>query len=202
MTCELCRKKMSLAVAKGTLLTFDADYNTLKLAAGSDDEYLVADSGETEGLKFKAPAAFFAYRTSAKDLTNANTWYDIAWEDAAATVKKGFTHDHTSNPEQITVTATGTYVITYSLSGYYAGTQGHFAGRLLDDGTEIPGSYHPFVRTYGNSMSKTVIADITAGSVIELQAGAANAGADIMYQDIGPDPTTTNCATISIERIY
>jgi hypothetical protein len=149
-----------------------------------------------------AYAYFNAYRTDVYDLAAANTWYDLPW-NVAATVKQGFTHDHTSSPEQITVSSAGTYLITYMVSTYYAGPHYSFVARLLDDGTEIGGSYCGRVRDWLSPISHSVICEIAAGSILELQVGTDLSGMDIEGYDSAsmPDATVRQVASISIVRL-
>ncbi len=149
-------------------------------------------------------AFIFLYRTDVLDLTNNNTWYDVPF-NIESPCKKNVTHDHTSNPEQITLPG-GAYRISYRVS--IGDTVNYNVGncRLLDDGTEIPGSYSKI----GNAVPGALGANITASfmcfirslSVIELQAGTHNAGTDIVSADNDdPDPTTRVVATITIRKI-
>lgn len=183
--------------------------NSLLTVAGSatvtGDIATAAGNVQGEKLIEDSRGQFFAYRTDLFDMAAVNTWYDLPW-NVAAGVKVGFTHDAAgANPEQITVTYDGTYLITWNINSKYSSAH-HVVTRLLDDGTEIAGSYfggYGFAANYGGSMSPTVIAKIAAGSVIEVQVGTDLAGADINYQDSAslPDPTTFVCATISITKL-
>lgn len=158
---------------------------------------------EISGLGVFTPANFFVYKTTTQDLTNANTWYDITWADVDAPVNSGFTHDKTSNPEQITVTAAGNYLINVNIK-IVPGASGGVAIRILDDGTEINGSWKAMVIAGGWNceISSDVIATIGAGSVIEVQATSNVGGADIWYNpNLGAAPTTKSTASISITRV-
>ena len=148
-------------------------------------------------------AQIFLYRTDSYNIANTNTWYDLPF-NIAATVKNNATHDHTSNPEQITLTEAGAYEITYNLIGYVGGSaSGVINARVLDDGTEIPGSYSPEVRSWAQPWSCTCQCYVGANSVIELQVGTEGGGYDIANHDFAnmPDPTTRQCASISIKKI-
>lgn len=146
---------------------------------------------------------FFAYRTTAFAIAATNTWYDYPW-NILAPVKQGFTHTHNgANPEQITVTNGGTYQITYGLNDAYNTNALLWTMRILDDGTEIPGSYVQDCSQYGGFTSNTIIAKIAANSVIELQVGGNLAGVGISYYDNAsmPNPTTFVSGRISITKL-
>jgi len=160
---------------------------------------LTTTSNVIEGTR----AQFFAYRTTAFDITNTNTWYDYPW-NVAATVKQGFTHDHAgANPEQITVSNSGTYLIDIYLSSPQGAAETIWNFRLLDDGVEIPGSWGFQRAYYQASISKSIIAKIAAGSILELQVGTHVAGLDIAYLDTAtmPDATKFVAASISITKL-
>jgi len=149
---------------------------------------------------------FFAYKTSEYRMAAVNTWYDLTWADLTAPVKIGFTHDHTSNPEQITVTDTGTYRITININFFARVANQMFTVRVLDDAAEIQGSFQMrAVAGYSMPISKTFIASITAGSVIEVQVGtnSAVAGNQVArYNDASlPNPVADVVASISISRV-
>ena len=167
----------------------------------SGDDTEVQKAMETlDALEVGNRAYFNAYRAHAFDMPANNTWYDLPW-NIAATVKVNCTHDHASDPEEITLDKAGTYLITWSIhtTGYSV------TSRLLDDGTEIPGSSRSSWEDVNQRVQITglVLAAIAAGSVIELQVGTNVAGIDIAYFDDAtlPDPTTFVSASISIVRI-
>ena len=145
---------------------------------------------------------FFAYRTTAFVMAAIDTWYDYTWNIAAA-IKRGFTHDNTSNPEQITITAAGVYEISWGLHHYNVAST--VLARVLLDGTEVPGSYrqNTVPPLYCAHVSGTVLAVVTAGQVLELQVGTSLAGTAVQYGDDAgcPDPTTFVAAAISITRL-
>ena len=167
----------------------------------TDNLLYFTDGAGTEHEAAGGMAYFFAYRTTAFTMTNANTWYDYPW-NIAATVKTGFTHTHDGgNPEQITVTAAGKYEITVDTT-YYSVASTLFI-RLLLDGTEIAGSYrqNTVPQLYTAQMSCTVIATVTAGQVLEVQVGASTAGTSVQFLDTTPAPTVDVAAAISITRL-
>jgi len=144
-------------------------------------------------------AHFNAYRAHAFDMPAKNTWYDLPW-NIAATVKVNCTHTHDgANPERIILASAGTYLITWTAR--IATAASTCVSRLLDNGTEIPGSYRQGYQY--NLMPGSVVVAIGAGSVIVLQVGTRVAGSDIAYWDDAslPDPTTFVSASISIVRI-
>jgi len=180
----------------GAYMTFYSTGAAAALTIGTDT--VTAALNLVEGTR----AQFFTYKTTAQDLASANTWYDVTWADQAAPIKQGFTHNHAASSEQITVTNSGTYLISYTVAVFYANWD-RYNFRVLDDGTEIAGSYNLLLSYYEGVASHTFIAKIVGGSVIELQAGTQIAGSDIMTFDTAnmPDPTTRPSATISITKL-
>jgi hypothetical protein len=186
-----------------SLLVTDAANDRVGIGTQMPSEKLEV-VGNVKATKFieNERAFFFTYRTAAKDLPANNTWYDVEWNTAAAPVKIKVTHNHASNPEQITLTVAGLYRIQYSVIEMGAGT---VMCRLLKDGTEIVGSY--IQSGHNGSDHSTITHDVlvyaAASAVIELQAGTNVAGMDISYFNDAncPDPTTLVSATITIERL-
>ena len=149
-------------------------------------------------------AYFQAHRSDVLDIPSNNTWTVVPF-NVAADLKVGFTHaEGGANPEHITVTETGIYLIAYTVTSYHA-TGCHISARVMDDATEVAGSWENWGMgsSFGSNISKTVIASIAAGSVLELQVGTDTAGQDLKYLDSAtlPDPTHFAVATISIHRI-
>jgi len=81
-----------------------------------------------------------------------------------------------------------------------------FTMRVLDDAAEIRGSFQMRAVTgYSMPMSKTIVATIAAGSVIEVQVGTNSAAAGnqvARYNDASlPNPIADVVASISISRV-
>jgi len=148
-------------------------------------------------------AFIYLYRTDVFDMTNHSTWYDLPF-NVASPCKKNVTHDHTSNPEQITLTEAGTYKISWEVHAWKVTISPLISSRLLDDGTEIPGSYR---QTAGEStatalLGGSMICFVAADSVIEVQVGCHDDGLDVDWQNNRePDPTTKVVASLSIHKI-
>lgn len=126
-------------------------------------------------------AFIFLYRTDAFDMAAANTWYDVPM-NIASPCKKNVTHDHTSNPEQITLTEGGTYLIhshVYSEPPVSART-GYYM-RVLDDDEEIAGSesLHYMYNYVTEFQLNTTLAYIATDSVIKLQVKCSTASKDL-----------------------
>jgi len=154
----------------------------------------------TEGTR----GQFFIYKTSDQDLTNDNQWYNVTWADAGAITTQGFTHNKTVNSERITVTNSGTYLISYMIMAGSTSSAGAFVSAMVtDDATEIPGSYNVYKRFYEIPFTHTFIAKITGGSILILKAATNTAGTDIAALDTAnmPDPTVRPSATISITKL-
>jgi len=145
-----------------------------------------------------------AYRTDTFLMTSASTWYDLPF-NIAAPIKDGFTHSDSTNPEQFTVTDAGKYLIVYDVTGYTSNNNflSVQAVRMLDDGSEISGSFAVRTRGYHTPTSNMFVADIAAGSVIELQVCSDGANLYVEANAIAntPAPTTRPCAVLVMIRI-
>jgi hypothetical protein len=174
----------------------------------SDGSYNItyANWNKTYADTLYSPSAssnLFLYKTGPQTLAAADVWYNVTWNDTDATINTGFTHSKDTNPDEITVINTGTYLIAYSLTTYFNGELYLMNARAMDDGVEIPGSYQAHVRDYFIPDAHTFLATIGAGSVIKLQAGTSQGGTSIANADMAgmPDPTTRPSASIAITRV-
>ena len=154
--------------------------------------------GEGNEFEIFKPACFNAYRTDTFVMTTANVWHDIPF-NIAATLKKGFTHDHTTDPEEITVTKAGIYRIAYRLQ--FLDGQPNLNFRLLLDGTEIPGSSGNHTAYFRAHFSDSILVAMGAGGVIKVQGTSAQGNVDIVWYANGAAPTTRVAAAINIERL-
>lgn len=98
----------SLVDAKGDLISATADNTPAKLSVGSNGKYLVADSGESTGLKWQGFIGCRVHRTTNLSLTNA-TLTDVPFTSEAFDTN-GF-HSNTTDTARITIPS--------GLSGYY-----------------------------------------------------------------------------------
>ena len=152
--------------------------------------------------EFNDRSHIYLYRTTTFDIPEANTWTDLLWDDVAAPVKVNVTHDHTSDPEQITLAKAGKYLITWEISlGYWGSSLYYKVTRLLKNGTEIPGSYRFGVTCYSNAVTGSMLVAIAANDVIELQVASNSSGIDVIVTEGTVDPSTYVPASMSILRI-
>ena len=144
------------------------------------------------------PAYFQAYRTATYTISAANTWYDYPW-NIAATLKEGFTHSHTSNPERITVTRAGIYKVSWRVQKLSGNVGNNF--RLLLNGSEIAGSSVTQNATQPGEAVGEMIVSVSASQYIELQVSSSVGGYQLLYSDMGADPSTWVSGSICIQRI-
>jgi hypothetical protein len=152
------------------------------------------------------PTYATVYKDAEQTIAGTNTWYDVTFNQEL-TKSGDITHSTGSNTDDIEVEATGTYRISYSLNCEL--TVSNIAScftRLTDtDGaSEIPGSFRTATinaQNYSQTLSATVIVDLSANEHVTLQFGSQNSGMVIgSYTSSGPSGTMAP-ATLSIERI-
>ena len=168
----------------------------------SGDDTEVQKAMETlDALEVGNRAYFHAHRRTAFDMPASNTWYDYPWS-LPATVKVNCTHDHASDPEEITLDKAGTYLISCEVTFKPAGDT-NCSMRLLDDGAEVFGSYRQGVMhlDWRMTLPMTVVCVVGAFSVLKVQVSAANNGTDIVAPAEGAVPESRSAASISIARI-
>lgn len=150
-------------------------------------------------------AHFMAYRT-ADDVTmvNSKQWYDVSW-NIAALYKLGFTHSDSSNPEQITVTNGGIYLVNYYVCSYTSNIVWAYVlgAQLLADGVLVPGSSWQKPRGYHTPVDVTFVASFSDGDILKLQTVSDYTNTKVTVTDVAytPNPTYRPCATIMLVRI-
>ena len=145
---------------------------------------------------------FFAYITDAYSIAAVNTWYDLPW-NVAAVHKTGFTHSEGgANPERITFSNAGRYLISYQFLMSETAAA-HYVGRIYKNGTtEVVTSFANGSRRYNGFVRRITIADFSASDYVTLQVGSQTASKIESHDAAGnPDPTTRQCAEITIVRI-
>lgn len=86
---DLSAIQNSIMDAKGDLIVATADNTPARLAVGTDGSVLVADSGETAGVKWAAPLASDAAFVSTEQSTTSTSYTDLATSGPAVTVTTG-----------------------------------------------------------------------------------------------------------------
>jgi hypothetical protein len=157
---------------KGDLLTFDtAD---ARLGVGANGTVLTADSAETTGLKWVAPAGGSTfvgcqvYLTANLSLAN-NTGVIVNW--TAENFDTDAFHDLSTNTSRLTVPSGkgGKYLV--SAMGVYAANATGVRGTALRlNGTTYVGEYANSICGSGTNQGTTVVAilDLSAGDYVEV----------------------------------
>ena len=115
--------------------------------------------------------------------------------------KVNITHSNTTNPERVTVNATGLYQISYS--AIHLGGAGTGYTRLVVNGTtEIPGSYvigAVSAASYSVSTSTTVVIPLNQNDFVTLQG--ATTGNTFISNNNGPTATNASAAVMTVVRL-
>jgi hypothetical protein len=162
--------------AKGSIVVGSATNDAGVLAVGTDTHILVADSAESLGMKWAAPAsASFVgcniYRSSTQSIANATA---TAIEFNAETFDTDSFHDNSTNPSRVTIPAGkgGKYLFT-AWANIETNATGYRNLELLKNGTTLTGSWSisftPSATGYAGFCGAVVI-DLTAGDYMEVLA--------------------------------
>lgn len=165
--------------AKGDLLVGTADNTVGRLAVGTNNYVLTADSNETSGIKWAAPAAAgyvgcALQKTATQSIAN-NTATFLTWNDEL--IDTNSFHDNSTNTERITIPVgyAGKYLVS-ALINYDIDAAGirQLMGRL--NGTTFFALVEqPPTNGAYTSLEFNVIRSFAEGDYIELRA----------YQDSG-----------------
>jgi hypothetical protein len=163
--------------AKGSIVVGSATNDAGVLAVGTDTHILVADSAESLGMKWAAPAggASFVgcniYRSSTQSIANATA---TAIEFNAETFDTDAFHDNSTNPSRVTIPSgkSGKYLFT-AWANIETNATGYRNLELLKNGTTLTGSWSisftPSATGYAGFCGAVVI-DLTAGDYMEVLA--------------------------------
>ena len=183
----------TLLTAKGDLISATAASTVARLAVGSNDQILVADSTASTGLKWAAPsaAAFSGCRLSiANTFAVSNTTLTtIGW--TAETFDTDTYHDNSTNNSRITIPTgkSGYYLVTSHIFWAW-NTTGYRELHLTKNGTDIWSSVWgttgaSYVASGANSAIQLVV-NLTAADYIELKVKQDTGGnLSINGNDVG-----------------
>ena len=128
------------------------------------------------GLGF-AGASGTAWR-STSFTPSINTWTDLPLSSGNAALA-GVTHSTSTNPERMTVTATGKYIVAYAVGTTYSPGGSTNFGRLAVNGTILTGSQalvSESNNSYQSNIARTMVVSLNAGDYVTLQVFQNAAG--------------------------
>jgi hypothetical protein len=159
--------------AKGDLVVGTGADTFAKLSVGTNGHTLVADSAETTGLKWQAPAAgsFVGCKLtkSVGQNCNNNTDVTVSWDQEEFDTD-GF-HDNSVNNTRVTIPSGkgGKYLFVVALS-FEANTNGRRESRLFKNGNGTNTFFYQNAATSGKNLwISTNLLNLVAGDYIELQ---------------------------------
>ena len=173
--------------AKGSIVVGSATNDAGVLAVGTNAHILVADSTETLGMKWAAPASgttfvgAYATKTAAQSIPN-NTDTIITWN--AERFDTDAFHDNSTNTSRMTIPSGkgGKYLVLGS--AYYVTGSGYRELHVLKNGN-IVNYFYGVINTDYEFLTISTIVECIAGDYLELRgyqnSGGAlnfNAGAD------------------------
>lgn len=141
-------------------------------SGGSANDILTKDSGTDYDASWQAPADAdlkpYCATGTGTDIPAAATQQDLSTEQVANA-------NYALASDSVTVTAAGTYLISYAIQidedGTSGGTRGRATAYVTDDGVAIAQSYSGvYVRetSGGSGLSSSFVATLGAGSVLAL----------------------------------
>jgi len=144
---------------------------------------LVGGGGSGGGGGSSTPAASGrAWRTSNYTPAAIGTYYNLPL-DAGNGSLAGVTHSTTTNPERLTVSAAGTYLVTYHVASTYTPANSTNYARLAVNGTAVAGSdtsLSEATNNYGGFLSGSAVVTLGANDYVTLQV-MKNSGSNIFH---------------------
>ena len=156
---------------------------------------------------FLLPQYIFAHIGDTVAVVSAGTFQDILFNDEAASPKKGIVHDHTTDPEEFLITKAGVYQVNVSISfeDSSVSPDSDVAGRVVLNGTEIPGSLaeHDISGTPQSEKDKhlniSIFVTCAANDVLKVQFTASSTNVSLKSHGTYGDHKDT--AVINILKI-
>ena len=114
---------------------------------------------------------------SASFTASINTWTDLPLTGGNGDLAD-ITHSTSANPERMTVTQAGKYIVSYGLTTTYTGGSTNF-GRIAINGTPVTGSQGMVSESntnYQSSISRSIVVTLAANDYVTLQVMQNNAG--------------------------
>ncbi len=120
----------------------DVIYEPLKKTNSFAEDITKLDDEVVAIENFLLPQYIFAHVDNTIAVAVAGTFVDIPFSDEVATPKIGIEHDHTTDPEEFTITKAGVYLmnITCSFEDSAISPDSHVVIRIVKNGDEIHGS--------------------------------------------------------------
>lgn len=171
---------------------------------------LTSDASGLATWQNKESKAFgMIYRDSSFDIAQINTWTNIPLSGGNSNLTNVI-HSTSTNPERVTVSVGGTYLIQYTIRYRRQSAPHHGVGRLIKNGAnEILGSFSTSSVTTGDSnedapLNCQLITTLSANDYINLQVGTnynVSNEVDIYYGLNLPVPTNQIIVSLTLLKI-
>lgn len=173
----------SLVDAKGDLIVASADNTVARLAIGSNDQVLTADSTATNGLKWATPAgssgpAFRAYRNTSSQSLAQNTVTKVQLNGEDYDTDNCF--DSSTN-YRFTATKAGYYLILANIFFDNGGSGNANAVYIRKNGNTTAGSDFKMSTVYCNTIVEDLVYLNGSTDYIEIYARTNNTSGAVYY---------------------
>lgn len=180
--------------AKGDLIAATANDTPARLAVGTNNFRLVADSAASTGLKWIGAQGCSVYKSGNQAITSTNTWTTITFD--SENFDTDSMHSTSTNTSRITIPSglAGKYVITANLA-WTAGV-GARGLAIAKNGTRLNYDFMNATTAFDTYQNSSVIVDLAVNDYIEIQAFQSTGGSLNVYG--GTDATTLSLIYIGV----